>query len=102
MKSHSRFALMFGLLFASTHYACGCEPVPVLAMIWAGPASFGLLLPKMALGLLIVVAIKAVIFARQAGLGMKRGLVIMIGANIISTIPGLIIAFLIGGVPQPE
>lgn len=75
--------------------ASACTPVPVVGILLAGSTPFAGFVTGTVVGLLVVVAIKCAIFARFAGYGIRRGLVDMFVANIVSTMPGLILGGLI-------
>lgn len=75
--------------------ASACTPVPVVGILLAGSTTFAGFVTGTLVGLLVVVAVKCALFARFAGYGMRRGLVDMFVANIVSTVPGLILGGLI-------
>ncbi len=69
-----------------------CEPVPYIAQMWMGPAINLSIVTNTLIALAIVVSIKSFLFACLARVGIARGFFMMVAANVVSTIPGLMVA----------
>jgi hypothetical protein len=67
-----------------------CEPIPWMIYAWTGPSLSTLLLFKTLAILIFVVAIKSVLFTFFLGKGIVRGLLAMVVANAVSTVPGVL------------
>lgn len=90
-----RLAAAAAVAMGASLPASACTPVPVVGMLLSGSAPFAGFITGTLVGLLVVVAIKSMLFAHFASYGMRRGMVDMLVANIASTVPGLILGGLI-------
>ncbi len=86
------------LTIAAILLCCGttsaCTPVATLIFV-GGTLPFGALLFKSVFVLFLAIALKSILFAQLAAYGPIRGTLDMAMGNIVSTVPGVIIAGLI-------
>jgi hypothetical protein len=72
-----------------------CEAIPLMVYMWSPTALQGAFLFSSFLALAIVVAIKSVLFVRFSRIGWARGVGFMVAANVVSSVPGFLVAGLL-------
>jgi len=91
MKRILKFISAFLLLGIAPTGCFACEPIVPMAMLYSGTTLFGAIALKSAIGLLLAVLIKCLVFYWKSDFKNVRAIGYTILANIYSTIPGILL-----------
>lgn len=69
-----------------------CEPIVPLAMLYSGTSFWSVIATTSALGLLLAIALKSMVFKWKSGFKTSDAVIFMFLANLYSTLPGILLA----------